>query len=283
MWDFRRQAWTFRSGGAGSGIFNPPTAASTGPNSPTPTAKACPRSHMAASPLAVAPSKPQVVYAMIESKSSALFRSDDGGKNWTRARCQPVHGVAAVLLCQPDCRSQGRKQALQARSRSAAQRERRQQLQLRSPTRTATFTMCGSIRPTPTSSSPAMTAGCGAARTAARAGSTRSTCRFRSSTTSASTTDDPYHVYGGLQDNSSWVGDSSYPGGITNARWENMYGGDGFWTFRGSVRPRLYLRRGAGRRDRPRQPPHARNALHQALPDYSEKKLRLQLEHADRT
>jgi hypothetical protein len=24
---------------------------------------------------------------------------------------------------------------------------------------------------------------------------------------------DPYHVYGGLQDNSSWVGDSSYPGG----------------------------------------------------------------------
>jgi hypothetical protein len=37
-------------------------------------------------------------------------------------------------------------------------------------------------------------------------------------------------VYGGLQDNSSWVGDSSYPGGITNSRWENLYGGDGFWT-----------------------------------------------------
>ena len=34
--------------------------------------------------LAVAPSKPQVVYANIESKSSALFRSDDGGKTWTR-------------------------------------------------------------------------------------------------------------------------------------------------------------------------------------------------------
>ena len=40
---------------------------------------------------------------------------------------------------------------------------------------------------------------------------------------------DPYQVYGGLQDNSSWVGDSSYPGGITNQRWENLYGGDGFW------------------------------------------------------
>jgi hypothetical protein len=41
---------------------------------------------------------------------------------------------------------------------------------------------------------------------------------------------DPYQVYGGLQDNSSWVGDSYYPGGITNQRWENLYGGDGFWS-----------------------------------------------------
>ena len=40
---------------------------------------------------------------------------------------------------------------------------------------------------------------------------------------------DPYQVYGGLQDNSSWVGDSAYPGGISNQRWENLYGGDGFW------------------------------------------------------
>jgi photosystem II stability/assembly factor-like uncharacterized protein len=42
---------------------------------------------------------------------------------------------------------------------------------------------------------------------------------------------DPYQVYGGLQDNSSWVGDSEYPGGITNNRWENLFGGDGFWAF----------------------------------------------------
>jgi photosystem II stability/assembly factor-like uncharacterized protein len=41
---------------------------------------------------------------------------------------------------------------------------------------------------------------------------------------------DPYQVYGGLQDNSSWVGDSVYGGGISNSRWENLYGGDGFWT-----------------------------------------------------
>ncbi len=77
---------------------------------------------------------------------------------------------------------------------------------------------------------------------------------------------DPYHVYGGLQDNSSWVGDSAYPGGITNARWENMYGGDGFWMFADPDRSRLPLRRGAGRHDRPRQPQHARDRATSSRP-----------------
>ncbi|HEY2614097.1 MAG TPA: hypothetical protein VGI42_00165, partial [Chthoniobacterales bacterium] len=48
---------------------------------------------------------------------------------------------------------------------------------------------------------------------------------------------DPFRVYGGLQDNSSWVGQSQYPGGITNAQWENMFGGDGFWMFPDSADP----------------------------------------------
>jgi photosystem II stability/assembly factor-like uncharacterized protein len=40
---------------------------------------------------------------------------------------------------------------------------------------------------------------------------------------------DPYKVYGGLQDNSSWSAESSYPGGVSTDRWQNMFGGDGFW------------------------------------------------------
>src|SRR5205823_10550634 len=48
---------------------------------------------------------------------------------------------------------------------------------------------------------------------------------------------DPYHVYGGLQDNSTWIGDSAYGGGISNKRWENLYGGDGFWAVPDSSDP----------------------------------------------
>src|SRR6185369_852814 len=39
---------------------------------------------------------------------------------------------------------------------------------------------------------------------------------------------DPYQVYGGLQDNTNWVGDSEFPGGISGSRWENILFGDGF-------------------------------------------------------
>ena len=58
---------------------------------------------------------------------------------------------------------------------------------------------------------------------------------------------DPYQVYGGLQDNSAWVGDQEYPGGITNNRWENLYGGDGFWAFSDPSDPNFAYAEYAGR------------------------------------
>lgn len=39
----------------------------------------------------------------------------------------------------------------------------------------------------------------------------------------------PYNVYGGLQDNGSWRGPSQSAGGIENRDWESVGGGDGFW------------------------------------------------------
>ena len=43
---------------------------------------------------------------------------------------------------------------------------------------------------------------------------------------------EPYHIYGGLQDNGSWFGPSQSAGGITNADWFLSNWGDGFYSFR---------------------------------------------------
>ncbi len=44
--------------------------------------------------------------------------------------------------------------------------------------------------------------------------------------------EEPFNVYGGLQDNGSWFAPSRKAGGVTNADWKSTFGGDGFWSFR---------------------------------------------------
>ncbi len=49
----------------------------------------------------------------------------------------------------------------------------------------------------------------------------------------------PYNLYGGLQDNGSWMAPSSAPGGVSNADWRAIYGGDGFWVVPDPVDPNI--------------------------------------------
>src|SRR5437762_6147482 len=84
LWDFRRQGWTFRSGGPGSGLYQSTDAGEHWTELHGSNSKGLPEKPWGRVAVAVAPSKPQVVYANIESAKSALYRSDDGGKNWTR-------------------------------------------------------------------------------------------------------------------------------------------------------------------------------------------------------
>src|SRR5207249_3240889 len=88
MWDFRRKGWTFRSGGesptsrSGSGFFKTTDGGRTWQELDEQSGKGLPAKPWGRIAVAIAPSKPDVVYAMIETTRSALFRSDDGGKTW---------------------------------------------------------------------------------------------------------------------------------------------------------------------------------------------------------
>ena len=52
---------------------------------------------------------------------------------------------------------------------------------------------------------------------------------------------DPYNVYGGLQDNGTWMGPSRAVDGIANRHWRNIDFGDGFWAFSDPDRSGLSL------------------------------------------
>lgn len=80
MWQHRRMPWTFTSGGPSSGLY---VTVDGGKNWKKLTTKnGLPEGDLGRMGLAIARSKPNVVYALIEAKKNALYRSDDGGENW---------------------------------------------------------------------------------------------------------------------------------------------------------------------------------------------------------
>jgi photosystem II stability/assembly factor-like uncharacterized protein len=79
-WQFRRWPWFFRSGGPGSGLHVTVDGGRTWKK--LTEDDGLPKGILGRTGLAVSPSHPNVVYAMVEAEKSALVRSDDGGKKW---------------------------------------------------------------------------------------------------------------------------------------------------------------------------------------------------------
>jgi photosystem II stability/assembly factor-like uncharacterized protein len=84
MWQMSRTHWTFSSGGPGSGIYKSTDGGASWTNiSHRP---GLPTGIFGKSGIAVAPSEPNVVYALIQAdykgQAGGLFRSDDGGGSW---------------------------------------------------------------------------------------------------------------------------------------------------------------------------------------------------------
>ncbi len=274
LWDFRRQGWTFRSGGPGSGLYRSTDGGDHWTELNESNSKGLPEKPWGRVAVAVAPSKPQVVYANIESKKSALYRSDDGGKTWTRLDAslfvvwRPFYFGNLIVdpkdenkVFKPDgplllSVNGGRSFSVVSGSAHGDFHD---------------------VWIDPENSNIVYATDDGGLWRS-EDGGTRWKHQlnlpvsqfYHVSVDNA----DPYHVYGGLQDNSAWVGDSSYPGGVTNSRWENMYGGDGFWMFEDPSDPAyIYAEAQGGSIGRVNRYTHETRPI-QPLPEYGEKKLR---------
>ncbi len=81
-WRVRRTHYDFSSGGEGSALWKSTDGGDTWNN--ITKNKGLPKDTLGIICMAIAPSNPDKIYAMIESRTGGLFMSDDGGKNWTK-------------------------------------------------------------------------------------------------------------------------------------------------------------------------------------------------------
>jgi photosystem II stability/assembly factor-like uncharacterized protein len=282
MWDFRRRGWTFRSGGegpnafSGSGLFKSTDGGTSWTELDEKSAKGLPPRPWGRVAVTIAPSKPNVVYAFIEATMprDGLYRSDDGGKTWVALdRSQNMIWrpfYYANLIVDPKDENKIYKPG----GSLIASNDGGKSFSDISGGAHGDF---HDVWIDPDNTDHLITGDDGGLWYSYDGGNrwwkaeNLPISQFYHVSVDM---DQPYHVYGGLQDNSSWVGDSQYPGGITNSRWENMYGGDGFWMFVDPSNPDyIYAESQGGYIGRiNRKTLEARGI--QPLPQYKEGKLR---------
>src|SRR5678815_196350 len=222
LWDFRRKGWTFRSGGegptasSGSGLFVTDDGGASWQQLDDKTAKGLPAPPWGRLAVTVAPSNPDIVYALIEGTRSALFRSSDGGKTWEERDLsqnmvwRPFY--FANLIVDPTNPDRLFKPNLTLIASDDGG-------QSFSPVGGGTHGDHHDLWINPTNPKHIITGDDGGLFISYDGGNRWWKCDNLpvSQFYHVSVDDrDPYQVYGGLQDNSSWVGDSEYPGGITN-------------------------------------------------------------------
>ena len=82
MWEHKRDPWFFKSGGKGSGLHITHDGGLTWKE--ITEDDGFPKGELGRIGVAIAPSKPNVIYALVEAKKNALYKSEDGGFKWKK-------------------------------------------------------------------------------------------------------------------------------------------------------------------------------------------------------
>lgn len=82
MWEHKRDPWFFKSGGKGSGLHITHDGGKTWKKRTD--LDGLPKGNLGRIGLAIAPNKPNIIYALIEAKKNALYKSTDGGFKWKK-------------------------------------------------------------------------------------------------------------------------------------------------------------------------------------------------------
>jgi photosystem II stability/assembly factor-like uncharacterized protein len=247
MWDYRRQPNFFRSGGPGSALYRSRDGGETWQK----LTNGLPAGEFGRIAVAVAPSRPSTVYALVEAKKTALYRSDDLGEHWKETndgfniQVRPFY--FAHLAVDPKDHNRVYKPGLSLTFSEDGGK---------------TFTAGGMgggsvhsdhhalwIHPKDPNVMVLGTDG-GVYQSIDRAQHWRHlnvlpVSQFYHVNFDRDT---PYNVYGGLQDNGTWMARSQAPGGVSNHDWRAIGAGDGFAVANDTVDPDVvYLESQGGR------------------------------------
>ncbi|MCB4798685.1 WD40/YVTN/BNR-like repeat-containing protein [Neotamlana laminarinivorans] len=82
LWEHKRDPWFFKSGGEGSGLYITHNGGETWKK--ITEDDGFPKGELGRIGVAIAPNKPDIIYALVEAKKNALYKSEDGGFKWKK-------------------------------------------------------------------------------------------------------------------------------------------------------------------------------------------------------
>ncbi len=226
MWEFRRTGWSFSSGGSNSALYKSTDGGATWNK----IHSGFPEGDLGRLAIAVAPSNPKVLYTVIEAEKDerkGLYRSDDGGQSWNQLNndfgitVRPFYFSRIVV--DPRDENVVVKGGLSGSISRDGGKTFRNLGNMHSDIHDIAFSI---------TDSDVMYVGTdGGVYRSWNGGTTMEIVEnlplsqfYHISVDDA----EPYNVYGGLQDNGSWYGPSSSPGGVNARDWNSVGAGDGF-------------------------------------------------------
>ena len=226
MWEFRRTAWSFNSGGEKSALYK----STDGGSSWSKIHNGFPEGKLGRLGIAVAPSNPNVLYTVIEAEEDekkGLYRSDDAGGSWTQLNNDFGITVRPFYFSRINVDPRDENVVVKAGLSGSISRDGGK-----------TFKSLGSMHADihdvifDIEDSDRMYSGTdGGVYRSYNGGTTFEMVKdlplsqfYHISLDNA----EPYTIYGGLQDKGSWRGPSRSGGGITAADWISIGYGDGF-------------------------------------------------------
>ncbi|MFT5943440.1 MAG: photosystem II stability/assembly factor-like uncharacterized protein [Sediminicola sp.] len=226
MWEFRRTGWSFESGGSNSALYK---SVDGGANWKK-IHNGFPEGNLGRLGIAVAPSKPNILYTVIEAEKDekkGLYRSDDAGESWKQLNNDFGITVRPFYFSRIIVDPKDENVVVKGGLTGSISRDGGKTFKNLGNMHSDIHDFAFGIK-----DSDILYVGTdGGVYRSWNGGNTMEIVEnlplsqfYHVSVDN----EEPYNVYGGLQDNGSWFGPSSSPGGVEARDWNSVGAGDGF-------------------------------------------------------